>query len=80
MDIESESHALPEPVPGDSGDGLEAHRGAEGCHREDGRLHRSHPPHLLQRTGLHRPHGRTKTEGWVNEFSLIYLHKIFTVQ
>ena len=55
--------ALPEPVPRDAGDGLEADRGAEGRHREDGRLHRRHPPHVLQRPGVHRPHGRPKTEG-----------------
>ena len=51
-----------EPVPRDAGDGLEADHRVAGRHREDGHVHRRHPAHLLQRPGLHRPHGRAEAE------------------
>ena len=54
---------LSESVPRDAGDGLEADRGAAGRHREDGHVHRRHPAHVLQRPGVHRPHGRAEAEG-----------------
>ena len=64
--FESRAPSLPEPVPWDPRDGLEAGRGAEGRHGEDGPLHSRHPPHILQRAGIHSTHGRAKAEGWAN--------------